>query len=364
MARKKKKPDKILLYAFGALIFIGIVALISASAQQSNKDFGNIYEYFVHQFLYGFIIGGIAAFIMYKLPYKKLKKLAPIIFAISLGLMLLVFVPGLALETGGAQRWINLRFATFQPSELVKLAFVIYLAAWLSNKMKEMKKGKEFFPFMVLLSILILLLMAQPDFSTTGIIAITAGAMYFAAGARLKYIGGIMGAGIAAFYIFVKTSPYRMSRVLTFLNPESDPFGMGYQINQLMIAVGSGKLFGLGPLQGIQKNLLPLAMNDSIYAVWAEELGFIGASLLVLIFLIIVWRGFKIAELAGNDFARLTALGITVWLFIQAIVNMGAILGILPLTGVTLPLISYGSSSMIVTLMAAGLLLQLSKEIS
>ena len=362
--RKNKQLDKVLLFAFVAIIVIGIVALLSASAGESNRNFKNIYEYFLHQFTYGFIIGGILCFVMYKFPYKKLEKLALPIFLLSVFAMMLIFVPGLGLEIGGAKRWLNLGFATFQPSELIKLAFVIYFSAWLSSHIKEVRSAKSFIPFIVLLGSMGFLLMLQPDLSTLGIVVAIAGAMYFTAGAKIREMAAIGGIGVAALYLFVKISPYRINRVKTLLDPRTDPFGIGYQINQILIAVGSGQIWGAGPFQGTQKNFLPLAMNDSIYAVWAEETGFIGAAIVILLFMIVAWRGMRIASNASTDFAKFAAAGITTWLFIQAVINMGAMIGIIPLTGVTLPLISYGSSSLIVTLMAVGLLLQLSKEVN
>lgn len=359
---KQKKPDKILLLSFCGLILAGILVLISASAEQSNADFGNIYGYFIHQFIYGFIIGGVLGFVAYKFPYKKLEKLALPLFMAAVALMLLIFIPGIGIKIGGSQRWINIGFATLQPSEIIKLAFIIYFSAWLSSHIKEVKNAKSFMPFIILLGGLGVLLMLQPDLSTMGILAAIAVAMYFTAGAKIREMAGLAGLGVAAFYVFVKISPYRLRRVTTFLSPETDPFGIGYQINQMLIAVGSGQLWGAGPLQGTQKNFLPLAMNDSIYAVWAEETGFIGAGIMVLLFLLIAWRGLHIANNSKTNFARFTAIGITTWLFVQSVINMGAIMGVVPLTGVTLPLVSYGSSSLIITLVATGLLLQLSKE--
>lgn len=357
----KKKPDKILLYSILALIVVGMIALISASTKASRADFGNIYGYFIHQLIYGFSIGTVAALFAYKFPYKKWQKLALPIFLFSLVLMILVFVPGIALETGGAQRWLDLGFITFQPSEFVKFAFIIYLAAWLTSHLSKRKKSPNLIPFLTLVGVLGALLMLQPDLSTFGIISITAVIMYFSAETRLRHIFSLGLIGVASFFALVQISQYRMDRVMTFLNPKSDPLGLGYQINQMLIAVGSGQIWGTGPLQGVQKNFLPLAMNDSIYAVLAEETGFIGSSMLIILFTIFLWRGLSVATSTKNTFAKFTAIGITVWLFSQAIINISAILGVFPLTGVTLPFISYGSSSLVITLMAAGLLLQLSK---
>ena len=364
MPKKKTQiPDKILLWTVVALIIIGLIVLISASISESKKNFNNIYSYFLHQIIYGLGVGGILGYIMYRFPYKNLKKLALPSFLISLLLMLLVFVPGISITTRGAHRWLNLGFITVQPSEFIKLTFIIYLSAWLSTHIKEVGKKSSLIPFSALLGILTLLLILQPDLSTLGIIVATAVSMYFVAGARFKYLA-IMGLATAsALFLFIKTSPYRLNRVLTLLNPSSDPLGVGYQINQILIAVGSGRWFGTGLLQGEHKKFLPLAMNDSIYAVWAEETGFIGSIILIVLFLLLAGRGFKIATLIKDNFGKFIMTGIVVWFFFQSSINIAAITGIFPLTGVTVPFISYGSSSMVITLMATGLMLQLSKNV-
>ena len=358
---KKKKPDKILLYTIASLFIIGIVVLISASIGESKRDFNNIYAYFLHQLLFGYLLGGIVAYVAYKFPYKKLKKIAVWLFLPSLFLMILVFVPGISLTTRGANRWLDLGFVTFQPSELIKLTFIIYLAAWLSTHIRDISKKSSLISFSALLGVLVVLLILQPDLSTLGIIVATSVVMYYAAGARFKYLASIGAVGTGVLILFIQTSQYRLNRILTLLNPSADPLGLGYQINQILIAVGSGQFFGTGLLQGSHKKFLPLVMNDSIYAVWAEETGFIGSVILVLLFLLLSWRGFKIATLITDNFGKFIMVGLTVWFFVQASINIAAIIGIFPLTGVTLPFISYGSSSMIVTLVGAGLMLQLSK---
>lgn len=359
---KKKHPDKILLFTILALVTLGGVALLSASINESKEDFNNIYGYFVHQGLYGILGGGILAYIAYRVPYKQIKKLALPIFAGSLFLMILVFVPSLSLASGAAQRWINLGFITFQPSELIKLTFIIYLAAWLESHHKEMKHASFILPFVFFIGILTILLTLQPDISTLGVIAFTAGAMLFVAGARIRHLALLAGGAMAALYILIQIAPYRLNRITAFLNPAEDPLGISYQINQSLIAVGSGKLWGLGFTRGMQKlSLLPEPMNDSIFAVWSEEMGFIGAVILISLFVLFMWRGIRIANRSNDKFVQFMAIGITTWIFSQTVINIGAIIGLLPLTGIPLPFISYGSSAMITTLIGAGLLLQLSK---
>ncbi|MEX2145330.1 MAG: putative lipid II flippase FtsW [Candidatus Spechtbacterales bacterium] len=360
--KAKRSPDKILMYLILALLVVGLLALLSASIPQSRRDLGNVYGYFFHQIVYGLLIGGIAAYVTYKIPYDKVRKIAPLIFLLSVLAMTLVFIPGLSVKSGIAQRWIELGPFTFQPSELVKLTFILYLGAWFSTRLKTSKNTISLAPFLIMLAILAMLLLLQPDLSTFGIIALTAGVMYFVAGGPLRHMAYMGAIGIATFFVLVKIAPYRMERILVLLDPGKDPLGVSYQINQALVAIGAGKIWGFGPLQGLQKTNIPLAMNDSIFAVWAEETGFIGAGFLLLLYLAIAWRGLWLAEKIKDHFAKVVMAGITIWIFLQAIINIGSIIGVLPLTGITLPLVSYGSSSLIVMLAALGFMLQLSKE--
>src|SRR3989338_1069194 len=242
MKKKIKMPDKILLFVALALLSIGIIALTSASIQESQKDFTNVYGYFLHQLIYGFLLGGILGYMLYRFPYQKLKKIALPMFAVSLFFMILVFIPQLSITTRGAHRWLNFGLFTFQPSELIKLTFIIYLAAWFNARVKEVSKKNSLISFSFLLGILLVLLILQPDLSTLGIIAATAIVIYFVAGANLKHLVTLGGTGIAVIFIFIKMSPYRLNRVLTLFDPTNDPLGVGYQINQILIAIGSGRL--------------------------------------------------------------------------------------------------------------------------
>src|SRR3989338_907962 len=230
MKVKSKMPDKILLTVVLALLGVGIITLISASIQESQKDFSNIYGYFLHQLIYGFLLGGTLGYLAYRFPYQKLKKISLPIFAGSLLLMVLVFVPQLSVTTRGAQRWLNFGFFTFQPSELIKLTFIIYLSAWFSARIKDISKKNSLISFSVLLGILLTFLILQPDLSTLGIIAAIAITMYFVAGANLKHLMILCAVGSASLFVFIKTSPYRLNRILTFLDPANDPLGIGYQI--------------------------------------------------------------------------------------------------------------------------------------
>lgn len=359
----KKKPDHILLGTIAITLLVGLAALLSASISESQKDFGGIYSYFFHQLAYGVGIGIALGFIAYKVHYKKWRPLALPIFLFSLFLLILVFVPQISAESNGANRWISIYNLTFQPSELAKLAFVIYLAAWLDARRKILRNwNAAFIPFLIMVSILGGLIAFQPDLGTIGIISITAAFMYLVAGASLMQMGVISALGMGALAVLLKIYPHKMDRITSFFNNSNDPLGISYQINQAMLAIGSGGLLGVGLGKSAQKyTFLPEPMNDSIFAVWAEEAGFIGSIFLVLLFLLIAFRGLRIAKKSKDRFGRLVAVGITFWIISQAFVNIGAMIGLLPLTGIPLPLVSYGGSSMVVTLAGLGILLNISK---
>ncbi|MFY9457409.1 MAG: putative lipid II flippase FtsW [Candidatus Spechtbacterales bacterium] len=359
----KHKPDYMLLGTIGIILFIGLAALLSASVAQSHKDFGNIYSYFIHQLIFGVGIGLLAAFIAYRIHYKKWRSLALPLLLLSTFFLLLVFVPGLSAEGGGAKRWVSISNFSFQPSELAKLAFVVYLAAWFDARKSVIKRWNEsFIPFIIIIAILGILIILQPDIGTLGVIALTSAFIYFVGGASIAQMSAILVLGIATLGILIKTAPYRLDRLSTFLNSSADPLGIGYQINQAMLAIGSGGMLGLGIGKGLTKlNFLPEPMNDSIFAVWSEEAGFVGGVLLITLFIILCFRGFRVAKRAPDRFGRILALGITFWIISQAFINISSMIGLVPLTGIPLPLVSYGGSSMVATLAGLGILLNISK---
>jgi len=276
--------------------------------------------------------------------------------------MALVFIPGLGIIARGAPRWLNLGIVSFQPSEFLKITFILYLAAWLAS---PHRKGWMFtlFPFLVVIGVIAFLLTEQSDVSTLGLIVFVAILVYFAAGNPLWHtilvilitIGGLLG--------LVKISPYRMMRLKVLLGLVKDPMGIGYQIKQALITVGSGGIFGLGLDMSSQKfGFLPQTMSDSIFAIFSEETGFIGSAILILIFLFFLWRTIRIAKISKDKFSQLLVVGISSWICLQAFINIGSMIGILPLTGIPLPFISYGGSHMVVELIGVGILLNISKK--
>lgn len=363
MQKKSAKIDYSLIIITTLLVIFGLVMLSSASVVMSTGKLGDSYYYLKHQFFIGIIGGGAAAFLISKIDYNRLRKAAFPLLIISLALLAVVFIPGAGKFFGGAKRWISIGSFTFQPSELAKLIFVVYLSAWMSaddEKVKNLKKG--FIPFFALMTVLSALLIKQPDVGTLGLIVIVSLIIFFAAGAKLSYLFSFLAAGAAALWVLIKTAPYRMNRFLVFMNPKLDPKGIGYQINQALLAIGSGGIFGLGLGYSRQKySYLPEPIGDSIFAIIAEELGLIGAAAIIILFVLFAWRGFKIAKNAPDKFGKLLAIGITSWIIVQAIINIAAITSLMPLTGITLPFISYGSSSLVMALMGVGVLINISK---
>ncbi|NQV13168.1 MAG: putative lipid II flippase FtsW [Parcubacteria group bacterium] len=363
MAEKKHKPDYWLVITVMVLLVIGLVILSSASAVVSYENFGNNYQYLKHQLFYGVLFGLLAMIITSRVNYRFWKKFAAILLGVTLVLLLAVFIPGIGLEYGGARRWISLGAATMQPTEVVKLTFILYLATWLEKRQKGIRDWKfGFLPFVTVLGIIGSLIMLQPDLGTMSVIIVSAIAIYFIAGARWRHLAAIGGAGVVLFWILIKAAPYRMARFTVFLNPELDPQGIGYQINQALLAVGSGGLFGRGLGKSIQKyNYLPEATGDSIFAVMAEELGFIRILFLIGAFVFLAIRGFLLAKRAPDLFGKLVAVGIISWIAFQAFINIAAMVALVPLTGIPLPFISYGGTALLFTLAAVGILINISQ---
>jgi len=361
--QKTKKPDYLFAILVYLIIFFGIVMISSSSIVVSMENTGRNYSYVVKQII-SLAFGSMAMFAGFLIDYRFWKKNAFWMFILTLVLLILVFVPGIGRSAGGAQRWISLGGSWFQPSELVKLTFLIYLASWLDNKGEKAQNFLfGFVPFIFLILVVGALIMLQPDLGTTSVILLSAVTVYFVAGANPSHM--VVGAGFFTILlaILIKSSPYRTQRLLVFLNPSVDAQGAAYHINQALLAVGAGGLWGLGFGQSKQKYLyLPEAHTDSIFAIIAEELGFIRSSLVIFAFLALAYLGFRIARNAPDRFSRLLAVGITSWIVFQALINIGAMLNLLPLTGVPLPFISYGGTSLIILLAGVGIMLNISKH--
>ena len=375
----KKNGDRALLITILALIGIGIIFLSSASALESQEKSGNTFYYLNHQIIFGIIPGIILAWIVFKMKTDLLKKMILPLILINLFLLGMVFLPGIGSHFGqGANRWIVLGPLIFQPSEFLKISFILYLASWLKNKMPTSSKVKKnyrfsiagilefdktFLAFFIILGFISLFLVLQPDVSTLAIIFLVSLIMYFLAEASIWQIFSLIATGIATLFILIKIAPYRMDRLLIFLHPELYPMGKGYQFKQALIAIGSGGLNGVGLGLSHQRfGFLPATMSDSIFAIFAEEVGFIGAVILIILFLMFFKQGFKISKNANDKFLQLAGFGITFWITIQAFLNISAMIGIMPLMGIPLPFISYGGSAIITELIGVGILLNISKH--
>lgn len=355
-------PDYLIVASIGFLVVFGLVMLASASSYLGQTNFGDSYFYLKHQLIYGLSIGLVGFFLTSFIYYRIYAKLAVLLLLVSIVLLALVFTP-LGFSSGGADRWITLGPISFQPSEILKLTFVIYLAAWLSRKSERAKSFVGgFLPFLIVSGTIAGFLLKQPATSTVAILLLTGLIIYFTSGAKWSYVIGTVIAGVLALAMVISITPYRLNRIMSFLNQEANPLAEGYHINQAKIAIGSGGLFGVGYGQSTTKiHYLPEPIGDSIFAVIAEELGFIGSSLLILFFLVLVFKIFLLSKKTKDKFAQLLLIGFGSLIAIQAFVNIGAISGLLPLTGTPLPFISYGGTALAVFMTMGGVITNISK---
>lgn len=359
------KPDYKFLGIFGAIVLIGLAVLASASAVEGVERFDDGYYFLKHQLVNGVLPGIILFFIFSKIDYHLIKKIAPIALGITIFFLVLVLIPGIGVSFGGARRWINVfGLFNFQPSEVIKISFLVYLASWLSTKQNEIKKAKNIFiAFVFLLVIVSLLLMLEPDLGTLSVIIAFSFVMYFIAGGKMSHIGIILGIMAVGLALMILIEPYRFDRFSVFLHPELDPKGIGYHVNQAMMAVGSGGILGLGYGHSRQKyNFLPEVTSDSIFAIMAEELGLIVVIGILFLFLNFLLRGINIARSAHDDFGKLLGAGIVAWIGYQTLAHIGANIALVPLTGVPMPFFSYGGTALVSLFAAIGIMANISKS--
>lgn len=317
-----------------------------------------------NQLFFGLFLGSLVALFVARLDYHLWRKYSVILFVIGIILTLAVFIPGLSLEHGGAKRWIDLGPITFQPAEILKIGFICYYAAWLSSMKSKTETFKwGLLPFLIFSAIIGAILLSQPDTDTFAVIIFAALSMYIAAGARWKHVLLIAISGVLAIVLLATFRPYIKQRIEVMLNPSLNTKTSGYQLNQSLIAIGSGRVWGRGFGQSVQKfHYLPEPIGDSVFAVAAEEFGFVGTVSLVSLFVIFGLQGLRIASKAGDDFGRLLALGIVILIVSQAFVNIGGMIGILPLTGIPLPFISHGGTALFITLLEAAIIMSISRS--
>ncbi|KAF1084862.1 Lipid II flippase FtsW [Sporotomaculum syntrophicum] len=366
MRMRRGAPDFILFLTVLILLSIGLVMVFSASAYFAGDPegpFKDPFHFFKRQ-LFGAALGILAMLFMMKYDYRNLKKWVGPMLVIAFVMLVAVLIPGVGMEVLGARRWIDLGFISFQPSELVKIFIIIFIAYGLSQKKERiLNLGTGLLPFLLITGLAALLILAQPDLGTAATLCGTIFIMLFAAGARGGHLAALAGLGFAAVAAAIYFEPYRMKRFTAFLDPEADPTGAGWNILNALMSLASGGLLGMGLGQGRHSKFLflPERHTDFIFAAIGEELGFIGGCLVILLFILLAWRGFRIAITCPDSFGSLLAAGLVSGIVLQAFVNIGVVTGSLPVTGITLPFVSFGSTSLIFSMMGVGILLNISR---
>ncbi|GGI97168.1 stage V sporulation protein E [Alicyclobacillus cellulosilyticus] len=362
-AKVRQSPDWVILWATLVLLSIGVVMVHSASSVLSQQKFGDAFYYAKRQVLWAALGVGLMWW-MSRVDYHRLRAWAPYLAGASFLLLTVVLVPGVGVNRNGSQAWLGVGPFGIQPSEFAKLALVVFLAHYLADageRVQSLTRG--FLPPLMMALTAVGLIMLEPDLGQSVVIVGATVILLFAAGARVGHLLGLAGTGAVAFAVLVAMAPYRMARITSFLNPWQDPLGSGYQVIQSLYALGSGGLLGLGLGHSRQKYLyLPEPQTDFVYAILGEELGFLGAAAVLTLFAVLVWRGFRTAALAPDEFGTLLAAGITGILAVQVLVNVGVVTGSIPATGVTLPFLSYGGSSLTLMLTGVGILLNISRQ--
>lgn len=362
--RIRRGFDFILLFSTLSLVGIGIVMVYSTSAILAGDRFGDPYFFLKRQLIYA----GLGLFLMILViffPYEKLRKLAYPLFILSIILCIAVLIPGIGYRAGGSTRWLRMQSFSFQPSEFAKLAIVIFLAYFLDKKEDKIKSFSfGFLPTITFSGIIIILLLMEPDFGSAFFLGLLTLILLFLSGTRLIYLlGTILIASPGVYYLLTNVG-YRYKRLLSFINPWKDPSGTGFQIIQSILSFGTGGLFGVGLGEGRQKLFfLPAPHTDFIFSVIGEELGLVGAMIVLILFLIFTFTGINLGVSLNDRFCSYLAIGITLMISLQAAINMGVVLGLLPTKGLPLPFVSYGGTSMVINLIGVGILLHLSTRL-
>ncbi len=362
MGLRKGTPDVLIFFATLLLLAVGIIMVFSASYYDTlDKD---PYIYLRKQLTWGFL-GFIAMLIMTKIDYYRIKPYVEIFFFVTVIFLILVLVPGIGHEVKGSQRWIYMGFINFQPSEVMKLCMVLYLAKKLSKKGAQLKRFvADLGPYLLIIALVGGLIMKEPDLGTTVAITITSIILLFVAGIKWSHIFVLGMSGIAVVIGLILQEPYRMNRIIGYLDPWAHASKEGYQTINSLYALGSGGLLGMGLGNSRQKlAFLPEQYTDFIFAIIGEELGFVGVLVIVLLFFVIAWRGYRIALKCQDVYGGYVAAGITTMIVFQALINMGVVTGLLPVTGMSLPFISYGGSSLLLSMVGVGMLLNISRYV-
>lgn len=362
MSKNRMAPDFWLMSSILGLLAIGIIMVYSAGSILAFHDYGDSFYFVKRQLLFA-VLGLAAMFFMMNIDYRHLRKYAKIGLLVCFALLVIVLIPGIGVVRGGARSWLGISSFGIQPSEFMKLGMILFLSYWLSKEdYKITMFTRGLLPPLGMMSLAFGLIMLQPDLGTGTVMMGASLLIVFTAGARVKHLAGLASVGVLGFVGLVLAAPYRLQRITAFLDPWSDPLGAGYQIIQSLYAIGPGGLAGLGLGMSRQKySYVPEPQTDFIFSILAEELGFIGGLLVLLLFLILVWRGMRVAMTVEDSFGSLLAVGIVGMVAVQVVINIGVVIGLMPVTGITLPLISYGGSSLTLMLTALGILLNLSR---
>lgn len=356
--------DKVFFMLVLGIVLAGLAIFSSATLGLLARESSSVSQDILIQAGFGLGLGFLSLILARAVPLAFIKRLSPYIYGATILFTALVFVPGIGFHAGGATRWINLGFTTVQPAEFLKIGFVLALAWWLAPRARQLASPKKgLVPFIAILTLPSALLLAQPNTSTMFLIFATGAVMYFSAGAPLRDFGIVALGAIIALGIIISVRPYVLERVKTFVDPSANSLTSGYQIQQSLIAIGSGGLLGRGLGQSVEKfSYLPEPSGDSVFAVFAEETGFVGALILIALFLALSARGIVIAGHSQDLFGGLVALGFSFIILLQAFINIGAMLGIIPLTGLPLPFISHGGTALMATLIMCGLILNVASH--
>lgn len=357
----KRNFDIILLITIIVLSLFGILMVYSASNVIALEKYQDSFYFVKRQFAF-LILSYILLTIFLRLDIMKLKKYATYIFVICLILLILVLVPGIGIVRGGARSWIGFGSFSIQPSEFMKLAIIILLSKYLSRYYKEITKAKIFFSLMFFIGVIFFIIMLQPDFGTGLVLLLSCVILLYVSGSSNKYYIIIGIIGIIGMGALILSAPYRLERITAYLNPWQDPLGSGFQGIQSLFAITPGGLFGHGFNKSMQKHFfLPEPQNDFIFAIIIEEFGLFGGTIVLFLYYVIIYRGIKISMSVDDLFMKFLSLGIVISLFVQVIINVGVVVGILPVTGITLPLFSYGGSSLLLTISSLAILLSISQ---
>lgn len=362
MTKSRSAPDVWLLIPTLLILGIGVVMVYSASAVLAFHDFGDWFYYVKRQLIFA-VLGVLAMYAAMNTDYWVLQKYAKPLLIVCFAMLAVVLIPGVGVVRGGARSWLGIGSLGIQPSEFMKLGMIVFLARFLAERQALITRFKDgLLPPLGIMGLAFGLIMLQPDLGTGAVLVGASMIMIYAAGMRIAHLAGLGLLGVAGLAGLIIAAPYRLKRITAFLDPWQDPLGAGYQAIQSLYAIGPGGLVGLGLGASRQKyNYLPEPQTDFIFSIIAEELGFIGGMTLLVLFMLLVWRGMRTAITAPDTFGSLLAAGITGMIAVQVIINIGVVIGMLPVTGITLPLVSYGGSSLTLMLTALGVLLNISR---